>query len=121
MSPTTEAGAAGLYGVDIHEAPIDADRYTIDVDQLAVMARELQPKVISVGASLNLHHHPVADMRAIADEVGAKLLFDAAHLGGPIAGGAWPDPLAEGAHVMTMSTYKSLGGPPSGSRAHERR
>ena len=108
------AGAAGLYGLDIHEAPIDADRYTIDVEQLAAMARSVRPKVISVGASLNLHHHPVAEIRAIADEVGAKLLFDAAHLGGPIAGGAWPDPLAHGAHVMTMSTYKSLGGPPSG-------
>jgi len=108
------AGAAGLYGLDIHEAPIDADRYTIDVEQLAAMARSVRPKVISVGASLNLHHHPVAEIRAIADEVGAKLLFDAAHLGGPIAGGAWPDPLAQGAHVMTMSTYKSLGGPPSG-------
>ena len=108
------AGAAGLYGLAIHEAPIDADRYTIDVEQLAVLARSVRPKVISVGASLNLHHHPVAEMRTIADEVGAKLLFDAAHLGGPIAGGAWPDPLAEGAHVMTMSTYKSLGGPPSG-------
>ena len=108
------SGAAGLYGLAIHEAPIDADRYTIDVEQLAVLARSVRPKVISVGASLNLHHHPVAEMRTIADEVGAKLLFDAAHLGGPIAGGAWPDPLAEGAHVMTMSTYKSLGGPPSG-------
>ena len=42
------------------------------------------------------------------------LLFDAAHLSGVIAGGAWPNPLDEGAHVMTCSTYKSLGGPPSG-------
>ena len=42
------------------------------------------------------------------------LLFDAAHLSGLIAGGAWPNPLDEGAHVMTMSTYKSLAGPPSG-------
>ena len=42
------------------------------------------------------------------------MLFDAAHLCGMIAGGAWPNPLAEGAHLMTMSTYKSLGGPPGG-------
>lgn len=107
-------GAAGLYQLDIHEAPIDAANYTIDVDALATMAQQLQPKVISVGASLNLTHHPVTQIRAIADQVGAKVLFDAAHLGGPIAGGAWPDPLAEGAHVMTMSTYKSLAGPASG-------
>jgi len=46
--------------------------------------------------------------------VGASLMFDAAHLSGMVAGRAWPNPLAEGAHVMTMSTYKSLGGPPGG-------
>ena len=53
-------------------------------------------------------------MREIADEVGADVLFDAAHLCGMIAGGAWPNPLDQGAHLMTMSTYKSLGGPPGG-------
>ena len=53
-------------------------------------------------------------MRAVADEVGARLLFDAAHMSGMIAGRAWQQPLEEGAHLMTMSTYKSLGGPPSG-------
>jgi glycine hydroxymethyltransferase len=109
-----EAGVAGLYGLDIHPAPVDADRYSVDVDALATMARECRPKMITIGASLNLFHHPVAEIRAIADEVGAIVLFDAAHLCGPIAGGAWPDPLADGAHLMTMSTYKSLGGPPSG-------
>jgi glycine hydroxymethyltransferase len=53
-------------------------------------------------------------VRAIADEVGAKVMFDAAHQCGIIAGKAWSDPLAEGAHFMTMSTYKSLGGPAGG-------
>jgi glycine hydroxymethyltransferase len=108
------AGAAGLYGLDIHDAPIDAAKYTIDPDGLAELARALKPAVITVGASLNLTHHPVAAAREIADEVGAKVLFDAAHLSGPIAGGVWPNPLDEGAHAMSMSTYKSLGGPPSG-------
>ena len=42
------------------------------------------------------------------------MLFDAAHLSGMVAGGTWANPLAQGAHVMTMSTYKSLGGPPGG-------
>ena len=50
----------------------------------------------------------------IADEVGAALLFDAAHQCGIIASGAWKNPLNEGAHLMTMSTYKSLGGPAGG-------
>ncbi len=108
------AGAAGLYGLAVHEAPIDAAAYTLDLDGLAAAAEQLQPKVISVGGSLNLGPHDVSGVRAIADGVGAKVLFDAAHLSGLIAGGAWPNPLDAGAHIMTMSTYKSLSGPPSG-------
>ena len=108
------AGAAGLYGVEIFEAPVDSSRYTIDVDGLRKMAHELHPKLITIGGSLNLCTHPVQEIRHIVDEVGAFVLFDAAHLSGMIAGKAWQQPLAEGAHLMTMSTYKSLGGPPSG-------
>ena len=109
-----EAGAAGLYGLAIHEAPIDPARYTIDVAALAEQAEAVRPKVISVGSSLNIHHHDVAGIREVADRVGATVLFDAAHLSGVIAGGAWPNPLEHGAQLMTMSTYKSLGGPTAG-------
>ena len=109
-----KAGAAGLYGLDIHHAPVDADGYSIDVDGLAALARKVKPKLITVGGSLNLFEHPTAKVRAIADEVGAKVLFDAAHQCGMIASKVWRNPLAEGAHLMTMSTYKSLGGPAGG-------
>lgn len=108
------AGAAGLYGVVTHPAPISADTYTVDVDALRADARRLKPKLITIGGSLNLFPHPIREIRVVADEVGALVLFDAAHLCGMIAGRAWQQPLEEGAHVMTMSTYKSLGGPPSG-------
>ena len=108
------AGAAGLYGVKTISAPVYADGYTVDVDALRALAHEVRPKLITLGGSLNLFPHPVSAVRGIADEVGASLMFDAAHLSGMIAGRAWPNPLAEGAHVMTMSTYKSLGGPPGG-------
>ena len=108
------AGAAGLYGVVTHPAPVDAGRYTVDVAALHRLAKQVQPRLITLGGSLNLAPHPIREVRAIADAVGAVLMFDAAHLSGPIAGRAWQQPLAEGAHVMTMSTYKSLGGPPAG-------
>jgi glycine hydroxymethyltransferase len=107
-------GAAGLYGLTIHAAPVDAQAYSVDLAKLRKQALAVRPKLITIGCSLNLFPHPVREIRSIADEVGAKLLFDAAHLSGPIAGRAWQQPLAEGAHLMTMSTYKSLGGPPSG-------
>jgi glycine hydroxymethyltransferase len=93
---------------------VHADGYTVDVDALRALAHEVKPKLITLGGSLNLWPHPVAAVRGVADEVGAKLMFDAAHLSGMVAGRAWPNPLAEGAHVMTMSSYKSLGGPPGG-------
>lgn len=109
-----KAGCAGLYGLITHDAPVDADGYTIDIPALRALAHKMKPKIITVGGSLNLFEHPVAEVRAIADEVGAKVLFDAAHQCGIIAGQVWKNPLHEGAHLMTMSTYKSLGGPAGG-------
>lgn len=108
------AGCAGLYGLRTVEAPVNADGYTVDLDQLRALALAERPKLITIGGSLNLFEHPVADIRAIADDVGAKVMFDAAHQCGIIAGRAWRNPLKDGAHFMTMSTYKSLGGPAGG-------
>lgn len=108
------AGCAGLYGLQTHAAPVNADGYTLDLQGLADLAGRVRPKIITVGGSLNLFPHPVREIRAIADAVGARVLFDAAHQCGIIAGGLWANPLAEGAHLMTMSTYKSLGGPAGG-------
>jgi glycine hydroxymethyltransferase len=108
------AGCAGLYGLVTHPAPVDAANYTVDVAALRQLAQETRPKLITIGGSLNLFPHPIGAIREIADEVGALVMFDAAHMSGMIAGRAWQQPLDEGAHVMTMSTYKSLGGPPAG-------
>ena len=58
--------------------------------------------------------HPVAEIADAAHAVGATVLFDAAHVAGLVAGGSFQSPLAEGADVMTCSTYKSFGGPPGG-------
>jgi glycine hydroxymethyltransferase len=108
------AGSAGMYGLITHPAPVNADGYTVDLDGLAALAARVRPRIITIGGSLNLFPHPVADIRAIADSAGAHVLFDAAHQCGMIAGGTWPNPLDQGAHLMTMSTYKSLGGPAGG-------
>lgn len=107
-------GCAGLYGLTTLPAPVDADGYTVDIDALHALAHQAKPALITIGGSLNLFEHPVAQVRAIADEIGAKVLFDAAHQCGIIAGRAWQNPLDQGAHLMTMSTYKSLGGPAGG-------
>ncbi|KPV46065.1 serine hydroxymethyltransferase, partial [Kouleothrix aurantiaca] len=108
------AGAAGLYGLNIHDVPYDAARMTSDLAALREEALRLRPKLIIIAGSMCLFPYPVAEVRAIADAVGAYLMYDAAHMSGLIAGGEFQQPLAEGAHLMTSSTYKSFGGPPSG-------
>jgi glycine hydroxymethyltransferase len=108
-------GCAGLFGLNIIEAPIDKDYYTVDIDQLRELALKVKPKLITLGGSLNLFQHPVSAVSLIAKEVGARLLFDAAHQCGLIAGKVWENPLDLGADIVTMSTYKSLGGPPGGA------
>ncbi len=107
-------GCAGLYGLRTLPAPVLADGYTIDVGALRQMAQAEKPRLITIGGSLNLFEHPVAAIREVADEVGARVMFDAAHQCGIIAGRAWSNPLKQGADLMTMSTYKSLGGPAGG-------
>ena len=97
-----------------NEVPYDPSRMTIDLDELTRQAREIKPRLIIVGGSMCLFPYPVAAVREIADSVGAWVMYDAAHMSGLIAGGEFQQPLAEGAHVITSSTYKSFGGPTSG-------
>lgn len=108
------AGAAGLYGLEVHPVPCDGPRMDVDLGRLRDEARRLRPKLITLAGSLCLFPYPVREVRAIADEIGAYVLYDAAHMGGIIAGGRFQAPLAEGAHLMSLSTYKAYGGPPSG-------
>ena len=107
-------GAAGWFGLEIYPIPFDGTRMGVDLEELRREARQLRPKLIILGGSLALMPYPVHETRELADELGAYLLFDAAHLAGIIAGGEFQQPLTEGAHLMTCSTYKSFGGPAGG-------
>lgn len=109
-----EEGMAGLHGLLIHDVPFDPLGMQVDLEGLRTAARDLRPVLIIVGASLVLFPYPLAAVRGIADEVGALVMYDGAHLAGLIAGGQFQDPLAEGAHLLTTSTYKTFGGPPGG-------
>ncbi|MEV7011494.1 glycine hydroxymethyltransferase [Streptosporangium sp. NPDC051022] len=105
-------GAAGIRGLRVADLPYDADRFGIDHDALPGFLGEHRPVLVMIGASLMLFPHDVTRVRAACDEVGAVLVYDASHMAGLIAGGRFQRPLEEGAHLMTMSTYKSFGGPP---------
>ncbi len=107
-------GVAGYRRLDIHSIPYDVENWTIDMKAFRREVKANPPRLIILGGSLILFEYPVREVREIADEVGAYLMYDAAHVAGMIAGGVWQHPLKEGAHVMTASTYKSFGGPPGG-------
>ncbi|MGC1511324.1 MAG: serine hydroxymethyltransferase, partial [Acidimicrobiales bacterium] len=85
----------------------------IDFDQVRDVALRERPKLIVAGATAYPRRIEVEPFRAIADEVGALLMFDAAHIAGLIAGGAHPSPVAL-ADVVTFTTHKTLRGPRGG-------
>ncbi len=85
----------------------------IDYDQLAVMAREHKPKMITVGASAYPRTIDFKRMGEIAREIGALLLADIAHIAGLVAAGIHPSPM-EHADFVTTTTHKTLRGPRGG-------
>ena len=92
---------------------VSSEDETIDYDQLAEIAKEYQPKMITAGASAYSRTIDFARMREIADSVGAYLFVDMAHIAGLVAAGVHPSPL-EHAHFVTTTTHKSLRGPRGG-------
>ena len=85
----------------------------IDYDQVQKLALKHKPKVIIAGFSAFMGIVDWAKFRNIADEVGAYLMVDMAHVSGLVAGGVYPNPVPH-AHVVTSTTHKSLRGPRSG-------
>ncbi|BAI60366.1 serine hydroxymethyltransferase [Methanocella paludicola SANAE] len=106
--------AAGIRGMKIYTHPYDNSKMNIDVDGMVKEIKRLKPKVVMFGASLFLFPHPVKEAREACDEVGASIVYDAAHVAGLIAGGEFQDPLKEGADVVTASTHKTFPGPQGG-------
>ena len=85
----------------------------IDMDELRDTARAARPKMIVAGATAYPRIIEPAPLRDIADEVGAVLMFDAAHIAGLIAGGVHPNPVPH-CDIVTFTTHKTLRGPRGG-------
>lgn len=107
-------GPAGLVTRRITRIPATSRTFQIDPDRVAALAERVRPKMIVIGGGKVLFPYPLRELRAIADRVGAVLVYDAAHLGLFISAGQFQRPLAEGAHVVTVSTHKVMGGPVGG-------
>lgn len=89
------------------------DTMQVDYDQVRDLAKTHKPKLIIAGTSAYSQILDWSIFRSIADEVGAYLLVDMAHIAGLVAGGAHPSPLPH-AHITTSTTHKTLRGPRGG-------
>ena len=92
---------------------VDKDSERIDYDELARIAREAKPRIIVAGASAYARILDFERFRKIADEVGAYLMVDMAHIAGLVAAGLHPSPIKL-AHFTTTTTHKTLRGPRGG-------
>ncbi len=99
---------------DIAPYEVDRETSTIDMDEVARIARERRPKLLLAGWSAYPRQLDFARFREIADEVGALLMVDMAHFAGLVAAGLHPNPVSYGADIVTTTTHKTLGGPRAG-------
>ncbi|HLE75954.1 MAG TPA: serine hydroxymethyltransferase [Candidatus Bathyarchaeia archaeon] len=109
------AGLAGaVLGLENINHVYSIKELNIDADKSAHVIRAAKPGIVTFGGSLFLFPHPVKELKAVADEVGAYVAYDASHVLGLIAGGAFQDPFSEGADFITSSTHKTFPGPQGG-------
>ena len=110
----TRYGTLGALGIEQIEMPFDLDEWNIDVDGARKVIENVKPKIVILGGSLYIFPHPTKEIAEIAHSVGAKLIYDAAHVLGLIMGKVWSNPLKDGADVLTSSTHKTFPGPQGG-------
>ena len=107
-------GAAGVRGINLISYPFNDEEMNIDVDGAVKLIKKVKPKLALNGRSVFLFPSPIKEIAEAAHDVGAYLIYDAAHVLGLIAGKQFQDPLREGADVMNGSTHKTLPGPQGG-------
>ncbi|MHB8126334.1 MAG: serine hydroxymethyltransferase [Desulfitobacteriaceae bacterium] len=111
----THGSSVNISGVYFNFVPygVDFETEQLDYEQLRILAHEHHPKLIVAGASAYPRVIDFAKLREIADEVGALLMVDMAHIAGLVAVGIHPSPVPY-AHFVTSTTHKTLRGPRGG-------
>ena len=108
-----KAGAAGTLGLEV-DSLIYNDDCTMNAEKSSAKILETAPKFIVIGGSVILFPQPIKELREACNKVGAKIIYDAAHVLGLVAAGIFQDPLKEGADIITTSTHKTFPGPQGG-------
>ena len=111
----THGSPVNYSGISYNFVPygLDPETETINFDHVRELALKHKPKLIVAGASAYPRTIPTDKFREIADEVGALLMVDMAHIAGLVAAGLHPNPM-EHAHIVTSTTHKTLRGPRGG-------
>jgi glycine hydroxymethyltransferase len=107
-------GAAAVRGINLVSYPFNDEEMNIDVDGAVKLIKKVKPKLALNGRSVFLFPSPIKELAQAAHDIGAYLVYDAAHVLGLIGGKQFQDPLREGADVMSGSTHKTLPGPQGG-------
>ena len=107
-------GAVGLRDLNLSTYPWNEERMEPDIDASIKLIHDVKPKVALFGQSVFLFPTPLEDLAQAAHDVGAKVMYDGAHVLGLIAGGCFQNPLEEGADIMTGSSHKTFPGPQGG-------
>ncbi len=106
--------SGNVLGLENFNHIYNIDEFNIDVDRSIDVIRAAKPGIVTFGGSLFLFPHPIKELKAVCDEVGAYVVYDASHVLGLIAGGFFQDPLREGADFISSSTHKTFPGPQGG-------
>jgi len=111
---TSEVGFPRILGLVNLYFPFDKGRWNIQVEKTVELIASEVPRLVILGASYILFPHPVEQIAKACRETGTVLAFDGSHVLGLIAGGAFQQPLKEGARILVGSTHKSFFGPQGG-------
>ena len=109
-----EGGYPRVLGLRTLRFPFERDRWNIQTDKTVELITSEKPRLVVLGASLILFPYQVEPVAKACLETDAMLAYDGSHVLGLIAGGAFQQPLKEGARVLIGSTHKSLFGPQGG-------
>ena len=110
----TVSGFVEQSGLDQRFLPFDQAAWRVPPEEAAASVFEVEPDAVVLGASTCPFRFPVAEVARACRETGARLIFDAAHVLGLIAGGEYQNPIAEGADILVGSTNKTFPGPHRG-------